>query len=362
VKFSQRAVEEVLKRLGITGLLRGKRFWANCPNGSTHEKGIDRKASWMIRLDGDRVGQHHCFTCKFGGGLAELVKHVRDLQTIEAARAWVIEVAQGAGHDAPRRVRWQNLPLTTPTFRVPAGVVFKPLDQWVTPARRYALSRGLTAEQIEEHGIGYAVEGRCEGRIVIFTRNAAGQPVNYTGRTFVDDDRRYLNATTEEHPDLGVLFGEHLWSPVRERQAIAVTEGALNALAVQRVLTGPGAHDMHGAHGPGVPDLHGTERPGVLDVGALNGSNVQVEHFSKLSTFPIVLVLTDPDQAGDDCALELQGGLGRHCVTVRVRPPDGTDAAKLAESKHGTEQLRGLLWHGMSQGLMLMQSRRGLRI
>lgn len=340
-------VQRVLERLGIVGNMRARRFWAQCPQGEKHESGLDKHPSWMVRIDGARGGQHHCFTCKFGGSLVDLVMKTRDIG-FPAARSWIEEVTQGvAEHDPVSKVIWKTLPLHAKTFRLPDEVRFQPLDKWVTGARRYAEQRGITAEQVERFGIGYAVEGRLAGRIVIVTRNTQGHPSNYTGRDFTGAEQRYMNATTEEKPDLGVLFGEHLWPEPYARETVIVTEGALNALAVERAL----GNDMHGAgaapdvHVVAEYDVHGTERLAAAELAGLGGSAVHVIHYGKLATFKRVIVLTDPDAAGDACALELQGNLGRHCITTRCRLRNGTDAASLSR-----EELRAELWERLVVG------------
>ena len=111
---------------------------------------------------------------------------------------------------------------------------------------------------------------------------------------------------------------------------MVVCEGAFNALAVERVW--PGAEDREAAHAWGLPA-----------VAAIGGSVLRPMHALKLAAFREVLVLTDPDHAGEKVALELAGALGRHVVVKRVTLAPGTDADSIPG-----EDLRRALWAAKS--------------
>jgi DNA primase len=120
---------------------------------------------------------------------------------------------------------------------------------------------------------------------------------SYMARDFTEHRKakRYLYPATEDYPNLDVMFGEHTWPENRAESIIVVTEGAFNALAVDRVIT----------------DY----------VTALGGSDVRDAHIAKIATFGTVFVFTDSDEAGDRAADKLIQVLCRHTNIKRVRLP-----------------------------------------
>lgn len=292
--------ERVIAALGLeVADVRGGRAWLICPFHDDHTAG-----SFFVRLTGDRAGQNHCFSCKGGGSLIALVAQVRNC-TREVATAFVR--ALGEGYEAPRvRSRVVEPPLRAKRrgFDVPKEIFFKPVDEWITLPKRYAFDRGITPEQIEDFRIGYAVDGRLSGRIVIPWISASGRVVGYSARTFVGDEPKYLTPQEDDRADRGVMVGEHLWPPVEERKVVVVTEGALNGLAVRRAVEN-------------------------LPFGALGGSEIEMTHAAKLASFPLVLLLTDPDAAGNKAAEALGAMLRRYTKVERVRTPRGKDANDL---------------------------------
>jgi len=131
---------------------------------------------------------------------------------------------------------------------------------------------------------------------VIPTYTRAGKPASYMARTFCDEPKRYLYPRSEENPDLDVMFGEARWEP--DQTVVVVTEGAFDALAVERDYARAG---------------------GAVAVAALGGSIVRPMHAAKLSAFRRVVIFTDADAAGDASAAELTAYLARHTSITRVR-------------------------------------------
>jgi Toprim domain/CHC2 zinc finger len=297
-------LDVVLKRLGIVGERRGRRLWGEkCPN----PEHVERTPSWSIMVDGPKKGSHHCFGCKFGGGVIDLAVMVRDL-TRDGAIAWLKEIAEGEGRDPVRGAELVIAPHKgAHGFRLPDDIIFDPLSKWVTPARRYAIEkRRLTEDQVKRWGIGYAVDGALRGRIVLVTYDTGGRPVNYTGRTFLKSvDKRYWNATEKEGPDVSVFYGEHLWA--KRRELLIVTEGGFNALAIERAVK---------------------KYARELDpcFGGLGGSHVMPMHLASAAGFKSVLIVTDNDAAGHGAAHDLGMSLERHSRVLRATFPEGEDA------------------------------------
>ena len=257
----------------------------------------------------------NCQACKWGGDLADLVQHVRGYATKTAAYDWLEE--HGAKVEREDLVA-PALELTTgqrqrAAFRMPRGFEAGPLSTWPTVPREYALSRGLDARQVATWGIGYAAEGRLNGRLVIPVVSRQGVLSGYMARAWDKAARRrYLYPHESEGADLDAVFGEQRW--VRGTTCI-VTEGALKSLAVERVFP-------------------------AWSHAALGGSGVRPMQLAKMAAagFASVVVMTDGDEAGDRVGTELRTQLKRYVYTTRCRLPPGQDADSI-----GPERLRAAL-------------------
>jgi DNA primase len=203
-------------------------------------------------------------------------------------------------------------------MRFPDGVTIAPLTEWPLDAARYVLRRGITVEQITRWRLGYAESGRLAGRIVIPIWGSGAIPdlLHYTARTYRGSPAKYKSAQRSEGFDDAAVFGEARWPELASRRVVAVLEGALNALALERVM-------------PEFP------------VASLFGSNVTVSHLCKLSTFGKVIVLTDSDLAGDRAAEKLMYALQRHVEVVRPTLPPRVDVNDL--ERQDPDALRALL-------------------
>lgn len=309
-------VEDVLARLKVKteGRIKSGWIWGLCPY---HD---DSHPSWRIRVTKDRYGQHVCYSCGNGGTLIDLVIHVLDFKpgpmededdVKKRARTWLGEFQQLPDEEEiPSAIEVQ---VVAPAleFHMPNGVCFDPLEKWVSGARKYMVDRRVPAEQVERFGIGYAVFGRLEGRIVLTTRRRVRDKIvvsAYQARDFTGaSEKRYLYPRESERANLDTIFGEHLWPLPSQRNVVVVTEGGFNAMAVERA----------------------TRKP----IGALGGKFIRPSHLMKLSTFRHVVILTDADRAGDEAAESLMTSLARHTRTTRVRLPEGADADEIPEAK-----------------------------
>ncbi len=292
--------EIVLTALGL--VIEDRRLgraWLTCP---FHGSG----SRFFVRLEGKRAGQNHCFSCKSGGSLAALVEHVRRCDR-KAAAHFIEQALRGFRVPVARaRVVDRKSVLVRPGLRFSKEVDFGPYASWVSGARRYLEGkRGLGAADVERFGLGYAAEGYLAGRIVFPCRDARGRIVNYSARTFVDEEPRYKTPREGDHADASAIFGAHLWPPLEARRAIVISEGAVDAVTAAKIA-------------------------GVV-VGSIGGSDdVDPNALAALSTFPLVAIMTDNDPAGKRAAASLRMMLGRHVAAVRIELPPGSDANKLA--------------------------------
>lgn len=307
-------VHRLLAVLKIKPAKRSRReVWACCPAHA------EKEPSWSIlTVPGKRCGSHHCFGCGFGGGPQELVREVVGLGSMREAWYWIQSRNLLVDGVAPLDVKLTVRSGIMTEFVLPCDVVQTPLDRWVTPARRYAESRGLTSDEIAEWGIGYAVDGQLAGRIVIPICDDRGRLLSYTARSFVGEEPRYKNPHEKEGALHGAVWGERHWPEIQRRKdcTLVLCEGALNGLACIRV--------------------------GAEYVGALGGSNLDSWQLAKLGGFGEILVVTDLDLAGNKAAGELRATLARHRRVRRASFPAGQDPALMW--MHDPAGLRRCLW------------------
>lgn len=288
-------VAGALDALGVDYDRRGAELWAPCPLPDHPEN----EPSFQIRESGEKAGLWRCFGCHEGGGLAGLVQAVKGLDSRRAAWEWLQGHGLVEGRDAalPQivgvEVAEPQLRDTAP-FRLPAEIRFRPLSEWPAPAKRYARSRGLTSRQVERWGIGYAIEGRLRGRLVIVVRDQLGAARRYNARTFIGSRARYMQ------PDGGfdpfALFGMEHWPARPGASWLVTTEGELNALACERAL--------------GVGDY---------PLAALSGSELLEGQVAALGAFSRICVVSDPDRAGDALWEKVAQTFGRWKELRRVQ-------------------------------------------
>lgn len=296
-------VARVLARLGIETKRQGRELWARCP---FHE---EADASWRIKDDPRH--EHHaiwqCFgSCPEGarsGSIVVLVRRLLDLESRDDAWRWIRE--GGVERPLPPAraveivVRGVRAGLT-----LPDGVIVAPVAAWVSTARRYLETRGVSPEQAERWELGYAAQGLLAGRIVIPIRDREGKLLSYTARTYVGSARKFREPDKADGADKGSVFGERRWPPPGERRLVVVTEAAFDALAVERAT---------GAH-----------------VGGVFGSELLPGHVARLGTFDEIVIASDPDDAGSKLAGQIRAQLGRWRKVRRAVLPPGVDADALA--------------------------------
>jgi DNA primase len=87
----------------------------------------------------------------------------------------------------------------------------------------YLHSRGIDDDQIKLWKIGYCVEGRYSGRIIIPSFNLNGDPNFFIARSFVGHRMKYLNPRTTKD----IIFNELM---VDWDEPVVIVEGAFDAL------------------------------------------------------------------------------------------------------------------------------------
>lgn len=314
-------VPSLLNRLGIQSKQRGREHWACCP---LHE---ERTPSWQIRdddRDPDKHGRWRCLgKCHTGGGPVSLVMH---LLGIDAKEAWEWIKSESVHERIPIGLQFDDdapdLSRFVFGFRLPNGVQFGPVFEWPKPASNYLEQRGITAEQVDKWGIGYAVDGRLSKRLVFPWRDSFGKLLGYTARAYIPNEKRYLQPKEDERPVRGVVYGEEHWPPPGPaRDVLVVIEGEIDGLAIE-TATG-------------------------LPFGAACGSQFLPAHAAKISTFKRVVIVGDPDAAGDSFRDAIIGALARHSQVYPVEMPVDEkcgrfDPARLLVQR-GPDELRRVL-------------------
>lgn len=309
-------VPRLLAVLGIPAQHEGDRWVACCP----HPDHKDSHPSWDIKdtPGQSRHGLHHCLSCKWEGTATELVVDLLNI-SFQGAREYIVERAMGSSAML-QSVAMQVSLAGNRSFKLPPEAIIAPLRKWPEIPRRYVTGkrRQITAEQVAKWKLGYAVKGSLAGRIIVPAYDYMGVLMSYTARTFTGSPKRYREPKRIEGAHDGAIFGEQFWPPPKQRNIVVVTEGAFNALAVERVAP-------------------------TLPLASLFGSNVHLRHLSKISTFHVALVVTDPDAAGDRAAEKLRMALRRHIRLIRVRLKPTKDMDKTDANSVPPELLRQAL-------------------
>jgi len=299
-------VPELLSSLGIGFKRQGRELWASCPYPG-HDR--DKTPSWSIVDGGDRNGYNHCFGCGASGGALDLILEVVGLSDYKAAANWAAE--RGLDIDGAEQLD-VALVIRSPRSNrkaellEPRGMISGSLAAWPTPARRYAIDRGLSAEQVQRWDLRCAVDGDLAGRLWIPTRDAAGKLLDWTARSWCGEDLRYKSAPGGGLP--GSIFGEQHWPELAARatQEIVICEGAFDALAC--------------------------ERAGARNVAGLSGvSRYDRWTCMKIAGWGSIVIAVDPDDAGDRVAelLEMLGRDPRARSVQRAELPRGVDCDAL---------------------------------
>lgn len=304
-RFKLADPSQLLDRLSITYERKGDTLWASCP----HPDHNDSSPSWRMvdDVENPKHGQHRCYGCGWGGWPIHLCEAVLGCSRDEA-RAWLRDITKAP--PMPFAVEVQHTRGLQPAFMMPPGVFTKPFHEWPKAPKEYARERGLLEWQVQRWDIGYTV-GRYDadknplaGRIVFPVKNLGHDLIGYTGRSYTGSERRYKEPSKREGADLGAVFGEEHWH--KRRRVVAVTEGAIDALAVERCF------------------------PYSLDIAGIYGSQLHQGHVSRLSTFEYVLMCTDSDNAGNKVVKALEEQLRRWTTVLRVELPEGEDPGSLS--------------------------------
>jgi len=301
-------VPGLVRELDIPVKRQGRELWAPCPYAG-HEN--DSNPSWSIVDGGERNGYHHCFGCDASGGAVDLVMEVIGLSSYAAAAAWlrekglVLDEADLLAVELVIKRPFERSVKSDGSLIKPLGLVAD-IDRWPRLAVQYAKKRGLTSQQILRWKIECAIDGDLAGRLWIPVVDGQNHCLDWTARTWCDDELRYKCRAGGGLP--GAIFGEAYWPAIEDRKnaELVVCEGAFDAMAC--------------------------ERAGAKYVAGLGGvARYDRWVAMKIATWGSILIAVDPDSAGDRVA-DLIAMLGRMSSVRnlrRVELPSGIDCDKL---------------------------------
>jgi DNA primase len=249
------------------------------------------------------TGQAHCFNCgkKFNG--VEYLK--KALQEKLDTGEW--ELSQKAIKRAAMKTPVVKLP---DDFISLAGIKGK--THWDKVALAYLHRRGVTDTQIREKNIGYSMVGDFRYRIVI--------PVYYQGkleglvaRAFVTDlEPKYRNSLGNK-----TLFNV----PKKRQKTVILSEGAFDALAIERALPPTWKFDSE----------------------AVLGHTLTERQLEIVKTYDCIVLWTDPDVAGVEGLIRMGQQLTNAGKEVEIVEPKLTGQPEYEPSELEPREIRKTL-------------------
>ncbi len=168
------------------------------------------------------TGMFNCFRCGYSGVLGKLL---RDLTKMRLLSGDVGSFTLAPADDRPKIVR-QSCALPPGSMKL-----WEVSPPSIMP-RAYMESRGVPSEEFEERQLHFCLSGNYGFRVIIPTI-MDNTIVNWTARSYVGAEMRYLNPRNED-----VAIEKHLclygWDTAKKYSRIIVLEGALNAMVVGR--------------------------------------------------------------------------------------------------------------------------------
>lgn len=199
-----------------------KEFAVQCP---WHE-GSKRKL--YIHAE---TGVFNCFVCGEKGSFYDLVR-----RTLNLNRDEVYQIAGGFNESDDEITTIEESASVSPSFTIPYpdhyyGLYGESIGSEGTKALEYLYGRGITDKQIAYYKLGFCLEGRYAGRVIIPTFDRYGNLVTYAGRDYTGNQMpKVLNnpAVPGTHGSKDWVF--NLYNALRTDHLI-VTEGPFDAMA-----------------------------------------------------------------------------------------------------------------------------------
>jgi DNA primase len=296
---------------------------------------------------------YHCFGCGVGGDVIKFIEEKEGLPFPEAVEAlaerYGVELEREAEDPKAEEMRKQRGRLTELLERT-AGfyAIFLRDAPQAKKAREYLESRGLSAEALNEFGVGcapgswetvlvrgqragYSVEeieaaglvlksqkgkghyDRFRSRIVFPIRDARGRVQGFGARALLPDQKpKYVNS-----PE-GALYS-------KRRTLYGIERARPEMVKSGRALVVEGYTDVIACH-----------QAGIRDAVAIMGTAITPDQVKLLSGYAEEAVLAlDADRAGREAMLRAQAVGGRKLQLRVARMPEGKDPADLLAGGDG---------------------------
>ncbi len=295
--------EAIKRRVPITAVLAHYRIQGLRRSGKAHLRGRCplHVGAGRETFHVDTAGQvFHCFSCRAGGSVLDLVMAMEACGWRQAAE----QLIRWPGILTRKVGPWPPTGKPTVTKKIEA---IPPLGfrlQGVDPQHPYLSTRGIRHATAIEFGVGfYPGPGLMQLRFVIPIEDEAGRLVGYGGRSLDGSEPRYRFPPRFSKSQL--LFNLHRATATRQSHVVVV-EGFFDCLKVYQA--------------------------GFRTVVALMGSllyerqrELLVRHFRHIS------LMLDGDAAGRRASSAITPVLSGHCPTDVIELADGAQPDQLSE-------------------------------
>lgn len=208
-------IEVLLAIIGINYEDRSNELYAICPN----PEHLDEDPSWSINnKEGHKsFGLHSCWSCGFAGDFIQLTATIMstedDRWTYEDATNWIIEkVCNGEALDEDA---FYDMALESKLHDIdeednePMDVISLPREFKLLRTKNqffeYATSREITPIQLVKYGIGFAVRGKYQNRLIIpFKLN--GEIVSFFARSILKNIPKKFRGLYPPGPKMNKLI------------------------------------------------------------------------------------------------------------------------------------------------------------
>lgn len=185
-------------------------------------------------------------------------------------------------------------------------------DEWMRRAWSYVVNRGVSNEQIHQHGIGLSLMGRYRAR-VLFPITQKSRLLGFSGRTLTNIEPKWLHSTGLRSVYPALAIG---------RPDLVLVEGIFDALVVERYLGQ------------------------LTDVIALLGTHLSEEKLKWVDSYERITLWLDPDKAGikatHTIANELTEEGKKVFYVASQKEPADLSAIDLYKAYRGRERWNGL--------------------
>jgi Toprim domain/DNA primase catalytic core, N-terminal domain len=305
-----------LKSNGDGGWLHGEcRLPSHESKDSKHSFAVNVKSNyWLCHSNSCQANRGN----KRGGDVLMLVRWMDKCEPYEAASKladWYHLNGNGNGSENKKAPRSATPPSVTSKPSEPEAVVNKPLAfagfKSINFTHEYLKKRGIFPETAKEFGVGYFA-GKSSvildsHRLVIPVHNPKGELVAYVSRTLDPKEREKYRFPFGFHKSLE-LFNLHRVG--EQASTIILVEGFFGTMKVYQA--------------------------GFKNVVSLMGSCLSEAQEHLLDGFERIILMLDPDEAGEAGALD---------ALVRLAPKHFVRVVKLTKQpdRHSSEELQSIL-------------------